>query len=101
MSVPLPAASQPSHSTTVGTSASRTWSWRRRRLSCRTGNSCWYCSLESRESRSHVSSTAPPRGREDKPEVVSSPLPEASMPYFDLDPLLETMLDVSPGISDL
>ncbi len=23
------------------------------------------------------------------------------MPYFDLDPLLETMLDVSPGISDL
>src|SRR6185436_11224782 len=25
----------------------------------------------------------------------------ASMPYFDLDPLLETMLDYSPGISDL
>ena len=23
------------------------------------------------------------------------------MPYFDLDPLLETMLDYSPGISDL
>ena len=29
------------------------------------------------------------------------PLPEARMPYFDLDPLLETMLDYAPGISDL
>jgi len=27
--------------------------------------------------------------------------PGGAMPYFDLDPLLETMLDYSPGISDL
>src|SRR5687768_4646252 len=57
MVVPLPAASQPSKRTTVGTSAFRRWYCNRRKRSLRSGNTAWYSERVSERSRSRVSST--------------------------------------------
>src|SRR5215510_6428229 len=61
MTVPLPAASQPSNTTTVGISASLSWYWSWRSRSCRPGNTFWYLDLDNSRPRSTVSSMWLPR----------------------------------------
>ena len=70
MTVPLPAASQPSKATTVGISASSSAYWSRRSRSSRAGKTRWYSSLERAAVEVDRFQHKGLRGRKDKPEVV-------------------------------